>query len=72
MGSASMGKKKAKPNYRRIVLRLPDLDHSKLVVLNSLSSPRSRPVYQYWQRDPATQDASGSEPECSVWGHSRK
>jgi len=42
-----MGKKKAKPNYRRSVLRLPDLDHSKLAVLNSLTSPRSRRVYQY-------------------------
>src|SRR2546428_9066987 len=42
-----MGKKKAKPNYRRSVLRLPDLDHSKLAVLNSLSSPGSRRVYQY-------------------------
>jgi hypothetical protein len=35
-----MGRKKAQPNYRRTVLRLPDLDHSKLVVLNSLASPR--------------------------------
>jgi integrase len=42
-----MGKSKAKPNYRRNVLRLPDLDHSKLAVLNSLSSPGSRRVYQY-------------------------
>ena len=42
-----MGKKKAKPNYRRSVLRLPDLDHSKLAVLDSLTSPRSRRVYQY-------------------------
>ena len=42
-----MGKSKAKPNYRRTVLRLPDLDHSKLAVLNSLSSPGSRRVYQY-------------------------
>ena len=42
-----MGKSKAKPNYRRAVLRLPDLDHSKLTVLNSLSSPGSRRVYQY-------------------------
>jgi len=40
-----MGRKKAKPNYRRIVLRLPDLDHSKLAVLNSLASPNSRRVY---------------------------
>ena len=42
-----MGKKKTQPNYRRTVLRLPDLDHSKLVVLNSLASPGSRRVYQY-------------------------
>jgi integrase len=42
-----MEKNKAKPNYRRAVLRLPDLDHSKLAVLNSLSSPGSRRVYQY-------------------------
>jgi site-specific recombinase XerD len=42
-----MGKAKAKPNYRRSVLRLPDLDHSKLAVLNSLGSPGSRRVYQY-------------------------
>jgi integrase len=42
-----MGKQKAKANYRRIVLRLPDLDHSKLAVLNSLTSPGSRRVYQY-------------------------
>ena len=37
-----MGRKKAKANYRRIVLRLPDLDHSKVAVLNSLTSPASR------------------------------
>jgi hypothetical protein len=42
-----MGKQKTKRNYRRIVLRLPDLDHSKLAVLNSLTSPSSRRVYQY-------------------------
>src|SRR6476659_5212796 len=42
-----MGRKKAKPNYRRTVLRLPDLDHSKLAVLNSLTSPNSRRVYQH-------------------------
>src|SRR5437660_2359907 len=47
MEAASMAKKKAKPNYRRSVLRLPDLAHSKLAVLNSLTSPRSRRVYQY-------------------------
>ena len=42
-----MGKPKTKPNYRRRVLRLPDLDHTKLAVLNSLGSPGSRRVYQY-------------------------
>jgi integrase len=36
-----------KPNYRRRVLRLPDLDHCKLAVLNSLGSPASRRVYEY-------------------------
>src|SRR5262252_2883064 len=40
-------RRKCKPNYRRTVLRLPDLDHSKLAVLNSLCSPASRRVYEY-------------------------
>jgi hypothetical protein len=31
-----MGKPRSKPNYRRRVLRLPDLDHCKSAVLNSL------------------------------------
>ncbi len=39
--------KRVKPNYRRRVLRLPDLDHCKLAVLNSLGSPGSRRVYEY-------------------------
>ena len=42
-----MGKQRIKPNYRRRVLRLPDLDHCKLAVLNSLGSPPSRRVYEY-------------------------
>jgi len=42
-----MGRKKTKANYRRIVLRLPDLDHSKISVLNSLTSPAARRVYKY-------------------------
>jgi hypothetical protein len=42
-----MGNLKAKRNYRRTVLRLPDLDHSKAAVLNSLTSPGSRRVYRY-------------------------
>jgi site-specific recombinase XerD len=42
-----MGKHKVKPNYRRRLLRLPDLDHCKRAVLNSLGSPASRRVYEY-------------------------
>jgi len=42
-----MGKHKVKPNYRRRLLRLPDLDHCKRAVLNSLGSPASRRVYDY-------------------------
>src|SRR5467141_3448367 len=45
--AVAMGKHKSKPNYRRRVLRLPDLDHCKLAVLNSLGSPASRRVYEY-------------------------
>src|ERR1700719_1466445 len=40
--AVGMRKPRIKPNYRRRVLRLPDLDHSKLQVLNSLRSPASR------------------------------
>jgi hypothetical protein len=42
-----MLRKKLKPNYRKIVLRLPDLDHAKASVLNSLSSPPSRRNYRF-------------------------
>jgi hypothetical protein len=42
-----MGKHRVKPNYRRRTLRLPDLDHCKTAVLNSLGSPASRRVYEY-------------------------
>ena len=42
-----MGKQKVKPNYRRRSLRLPDLDHCKRAVLNSLGSLASRRVYEY-------------------------
>src|SRR5881392_1891149 len=42
-----MGKQRIKPNYRRRLLRLPDLDHCKRSVLNSLGSPASRRVYEY-------------------------
>ena len=42
-----MGKPRVKPNYRRQLLRLPDLDHCERAVLNSLGSPASRRVYEY-------------------------
>ena len=42
-----MHKTRVRPNYRRRVLRLPDLDHCKSAVLNSLGSPASRRVYEY-------------------------
>ena len=42
-----MGKQRIKPNYQRRALRLPDLDHCKAAVLNSLGSPASRRVYEY-------------------------
>src|SRR6202048_416288 len=45
--AVAMGKHRIKPNYRRRVLRLPDLDHCKLAVRNSLGSPASRRVYEY-------------------------
>ncbi len=42
-----MRKKNKKPLHRKIVLRLPDLDHAKNSVLNSLSSPNSRRNYRF-------------------------
>jgi site-specific recombinase XerD len=45
--AAVMGKPRVKPNYRRRSLRLPDLDHCKRAVLNSLGSAASRRVYEY-------------------------
>jgi site-specific recombinase XerC len=42
-----MSKQKNKPNYRRRLLRLPDLDHCTRAVLNRLGSPASRRVYEY-------------------------
>jgi site-specific recombinase XerD len=39
--------KKAKKRPRRTVLRLPDLDHSKTAILNSLRSPASRRAYEF-------------------------
>lgn len=42
-----MRKKNRKPLRRKIVLRLPDLDHAKNSVLNGLSSPNSRRNYRF-------------------------
>jgi hypothetical protein len=42
-----MRKQRIKADYRRRVLRLPDLDHCKTAVLNNLGSPVSRRVYEY-------------------------
>src|SRR3981081_1955925 len=45
--AARMPKRTRKHVVRKIVLRLPDLDHAKTSVLNSLSSPRSRRNYKF-------------------------
>jgi site-specific recombinase XerD len=42
-----MRKKNRKPIFRKIVLRLPDLDHAKNAVLNSLNSANSRRNYKF-------------------------
>ena len=42
-----MAPKKSRPRHRRTVLRLSDPDHSKSVVLNSLTSLASRRTYEY-------------------------
>ena len=44
-GGRLYAKEEQEEQRARIVLRLPDLDHSKFSVLNSLSSPRSRRNY---------------------------
>ena len=42
-----MHKKNKKPIRRKIVLRLPDLDHAKPAVLNNLNSQHSRRNYKF-------------------------
>lgn len=42
-----MRKRNRRPPCRKIVLKLPDLDHAKSAVLNSLSSPHSRRNYKF-------------------------
>src|SRR6266567_598766 len=46
-GAACMRRKNKNPIGRKIVLRLPDLDHAKSAVLCSLSSPNSRRNYKF-------------------------
>ena len=47
MEAALMHKRDKRPPCRNIVLKLPDLDHAKSAVLNSLSSPHSRRNYKF-------------------------
>lgn len=42
-----MHKRNKKSPCRKIVLKLPDLDHAKSAVLNGLSSPHSRRNYKF-------------------------
>jgi hypothetical protein len=61
-----MGKHKVKPNYRRRLLRLPDLDHCKRAVLNSLGSPASRRVYEY-TIEQIVSNGRVQKQNCSRW-----
>jgi hypothetical protein len=45
--AAGMPRRIKKLVPRKLVLRLPDLDHAKSSVLNSLSSPHSRRNYKF-------------------------
>src|SRR5260370_21078510 len=62
-----MGKPRVKPNYRRRVLRLPDLDHCKTAVLNGLVlmrmvhavSPETFAADSFYRNPP---DASRTSP----------
>lgn len=45
--AAYMHKGNGRPPCRKLILKLPDLDHAKSAVLNSLSSPHSRGNYKF-------------------------
>ena len=45
--AADMRKRNKRSPCRKIVLKLPDLDHAKSAVLNNLSSPHSRRNYKF-------------------------
>jgi hypothetical protein len=47
MEAAHMHKGNKRLPCHKIVLKLPDLDHAKSAVLNSLSSPHSRRNYKF-------------------------
>ncbi len=47
MEAALMHKRTKRPRCHEIILKLPDLDHAKSAVLNSLSSPHSRRNYKF-------------------------
>ena len=47
MEAAHMHKKNKRSSCRKIVLKLPDLDHAKSAILNSLISPHSRRNYKF-------------------------
>jgi integrase len=47
MEAAYLHKGNERPPCRKLVLKLPDLDHAKSAVLNSLSSPHSRRNYKF-------------------------
>jgi hypothetical protein len=57
-----MGKHRIKPNYSRRVLRLPDLDHCKLAVLNSLGSP----ARAGFMSTPSTNSLRGTAPSPAL------
>jgi len=60
-----MGKKRIKPNYHRRVLRIPDLNHCKLAVLQSQFAYYRR-LFRLQLRD--TEGVrSGSEPSPPMW-----
>src|SRR5277367_2070839 len=46
-GGRSYAQKEQRPSCHKIVLKLPDLDHAKFAVLNSLSSHHSRRNYKF-------------------------
>jgi hypothetical protein len=60
--------KKMKQTPRKVVLRLPDLDHAKSAVLSSLSSPQSSRNYKFAMEHGGTSAEPQLRPEdrCSV------